>query len=207
MIARSSDVRSALRGRQRGFLLNPYRFGEAPTRTYATWNPLDKAANISLYNSNLRASTSPSTSGLVRSTVGKSSGKWYWEYTTNVTAGMIGVALGSAQLTSYPGSDGSGRGYFHNGSKYLSSGASPYGIGYTSPLGKVIGVALDMDAGTVGFYVDGAYQGVAFSSLTGVYFAGAGGVNGPTINYDMNFGASPFARPVPPGFNHGLYSE
>lgn len=206
-ISQSTDIKSALRHRQQGFLINPFRFSSgAPSNTYATWNPSDKNANIILSNGNLRAATDSGTNGLVRSTIGKSSGKWYWEYTTESVAGMIGIANASATLAGYPGADSNGRGYFHTGNIYVNSAGTSYGVGYTYDLGKVIGVALDMDAGSIGFYVNGAYQGLAFTPLSGVFFAAAGGVGGPTIYYNMNFGATPFVHPVPAGFNPGLYN-
>lgn len=52
-------------------------------RVYATWNPADKGGGVILLNGNrsVSLSTTPTDGGSVRSTIGKSSGKWYWEVT------------------------------------------------------------------------------------------------------------------------------
>ena len=68
----------------------------------------------------------------------------------------------------------------------------------------VIGIALDMDAGTVTFYKNGASQGVAFSGLTGrsiVAWVSTGtGSVGAVITFVSNFGQRPFAYTAPSGF-------
>src|SRR3989344_5257710 len=55
--------------------------------TFATWNPSDKSASITFSGSDLTATgpTSGSTFFSVRATIGKSSGKWYWESTGGST--------------------------------------------------------------------------------------------------------------------------
>lgn len=57
-----------------------------PSVTYATWNPSDKSANVTLSNGNLTATITANTAFYgARATIGKSSGKWYWEQTVSDT--------------------------------------------------------------------------------------------------------------------------
>lgn len=56
-------------------------YGAVVGTTYATWNPADKSADITLSLGNLKATQTTSSWDSVRSTIGKTSGKWYWEYT------------------------------------------------------------------------------------------------------------------------------
>ena len=76
-----------------------------------------------------------------------------------------------------------------------------FGAAYTT--NDVIGIALDMTAGTVEFFLNGSSQGIAYSGLTGTVYAAAG-EDGQQIT--ANFGASAFAFAVPAGFNSGLYN-
>jgi hypothetical protein len=172
--------------------------------TYTTWNPSDKGSAVTLTNGNLKV-TSSSWSG-ARSTVGKSSGKWYWEYTPAGTNGniILGVATPTASVSFYLGSDAGGYGYYNaNPPKTMRNAAQvAYGTDFT--YGTVIGVALDMDAGTVTFYNNGVSQGVAFSGLTGTIHAAAS-VSSAGIEVLANFGATAFSYTPPAGFNAGLY--
>jgi len=59
-------------------------------------------------------------------------GKWYWEIlTVNAANLMIGIMNSSGALTSFPGSDTNGYGYYSvDGNKYTNSGAVAYGNSY-----------------------------------------------------------------------------
>jgi hypothetical protein len=92
--------------------------------------------------------------------------------------------------------------YGNTGTKYVNANAAAYGATYTS--GHVIGVALDMDAGTVTFYKNNVSQGVAFTGLTGTIFAHVSG-GSQACTYIANFGATPMTYAPPAGFNAGLY--
>jgi hypothetical protein len=172
--------------------------------TYATWNPADKAASITLSGGNLIA-TLTTTPAAVRSTIGKSSGKWYWEIKVSVSHASVvnGVATSSASLATYCGGDAFGWGYACDGTSY--NNAIPnnlYGAAWVN--GDIIGVALDMGAGTITFYKNNISQGIAYSGLTGIVFAMASS-NGIATAYTANFGATAFQYTPPPGFNAGLY--
>ena len=61
--------------------------------TYATWNPSDKGTVFTLSNVNKTITQASTGNGLVRATIGKSSGKWYWEVvTTRTTDYYVGIA-------------------------------------------------------------------------------------------------------------------
>lgn len=177
--------------------------------TYATWNPADKGANATLSGGNLSIVTYANSSA--RATVGVSSGKWYWEITR--TAGLDALAgVGSATAavfasggSAYPGADAQGWSYYSNdGSKFHSGSSSAYGAAWA--IGAVVGVALDMDAGTLTFYKNGVSQGVAATGLTGTMYPMIGGAsNGGTSSASANFGATAFAYSVPSGFNAGIF--
>lgn len=182
----------------------------AIARTYATWNPSDKGGGVVLANGNLKVSlvTTPADGGSVRSTIGKSSGKWYWEITALTSWALPGIATSLAPVgaSNYYANGNYGHGYYGSngilyGTKAQSWTTAPYGGG------SVIGMALDMDAGTLRIYKNGIDLGIAFAGLSGIYFAAEGNY---TLNQDLstaNFGATAFVYPVPSGFNAGLYTE
>ena len=170
-----------------------------------TWSPTDKSGAITLSNGNLTASV-PASGAMVRSAIGKSSGKWYWEYTVGgSTDGPIGgIANASASLAQYTGSNVNSWGYYgFNGLKYTNATGAAYGSAFG--IGAVIGVALDMDAGTITFYLNGVNKGVAYSGLSGAMYASYSGSGSNVGSAVANFGASAFAYTVPAGFNSGLY--
>jgi hypothetical protein len=179
--------------------------GGAPSS--AGWNPADKSAGVILSNNNYTANISGSN-GAVRSLLVKTAGKWYWEVAvTGAGILMAGVANGAADLavqlgTSNPNSwTYSGNGYvFHSG--YLA-----YGQTFTA--GSVIGIALDMDAGTLSFFKNGVSLGVAFTGIVGPVYAVVGQNGSTSTSSDTNFGQTDFLYSAPTGytaFNGSLIS-
>ena len=168
--------------------------------TYATWNPSDKGAAVVLSNGNLTASLG---TDMVRSTISKSSGKHYWEVTFDALTGLtIGIANSTASLTSYLGFDANGWSYYSsNGNKVNNVTQVAYGATYVA--GDIVGVALDMDAGTITFYKNGASQGQAYSGLSGTMFAALGDDNSSGQG-TANFGATAFTYTPPTGYTAGL---
>jgi len=181
---------------------------------FATWNPLDSGVDNAFSNGDLTVTHGAGLGWRVtRSTVGVSSGKWYWEVTKTAGGGatdcIVGVATASANLNSYCGSDAYAYGYLdYNGNRYHSGSGTAYGSTFAT--GDVIGVALnlvDMElefflmAGGVG---PGVSQGVIdISDLSGPIFAAVSGYAAGDAA-TANFGASPFVGTVPTGFNEGL---
>ena len=166
---------------------------------YATLNPLDKNAGLSPTNGNLDVvGVSGTTHRMIRGTIGVSSGKWYWEITAVSTAGspFVGIAKQSASLADGQavGSDAFGWGYSqYIGQKYTNGTLSSYGAGWTS--GDIIGIAFDVDNGTITFYKNGTTQGVAFTGLTsGPYFPAVSVYHPDQLV--ANFGQRAFAYPL-----------
>jgi len=166
---------------------------------YATLNPLSKSSSITLANGNLDASTAGGGAwGSAVSTLGLSSGKWYFEATcgSGVANPMVGYTSSSADINTYLGGVSGSAAYFGNGSAYINGSPSPYGASYTT--GDVIGVAIDMDAGTIVCYKNNTTQGTLVSGLTGTIFVGVSSTNGTAMT--VNMGQRPFAYTAPSGF-------
>lgn len=173
------------------------------TANYCVLNPVSPLASGTISNANLTF-TSGAADAICVGTFGVSSGKWYWEITaTNVNASIsyIGI-IGQppASLTVDLSTPSNGYCYLSNGNKGNNNTRVNYGATFTS--GDVIGVALDMDAGTLVFYKNNATQGTAYSSLTGTVSPaisdGSGASSGAVFN--CNFGQRPFAYTAPSGF-------
>lgn len=176
------------------------------TNTYATWNPADKAAAITLTNNNLTATADNTTTENCRSTIGKSTGKWYWEYTINaaITNSISHGVETTAELTSaLCGATTAGYGYNDVGQKKNNGVDSAYG---TAPAnGDVLGILLDMDNGQISVRRNGTDFGIMFSGLSGTYYAGFSSAFGAN-SVVANFGATAFAQSLPAGYNSGLYN-
>lgn len=179
-------------------------------KVYATWNPADKSPEAQLYSGNLACDfvTGAATSQYgCRATIGKSSGKWYWElhYTRADKFGMIvGIGTAGENVNSYPGS-GAGYGYYHNDGKKYHGGI---GETYASPwsVGAYVRVCLDMTTGTLAFAINNGAFSDAYTGLSGTFYPFIGETNSNNISTCVaNFGQSAFQYAVPSGFNPGLW--
>jgi hypothetical protein len=165
---------------------------------YATLNPLANGPNQTLSNGNLELATS--SSGLrasVLGTIGVSSGKWFWEMTVGSNLrGAVGIASTIPDLTIGPGIQASTYVYNFSG-ELLSNNTSINGYGPTWSSGDVIGVAYDLDAGTLTFYRNGTSLGTAYSGLSGTFLPITGDASsGGTFDGSFNFGQRAFAYPL-----------
>ncbi|MFZ2306845.1 MAG: SPRY domain-containing protein [Rhodoferax sp.] len=169
--------------------------------TFATWSTTDKGSSVSLSGGNLTA-TQTSTAGMVRATVGKSSGKWYWEIKPTSTQNNVGVAKATASLSNYVGGDANGWGlYSADGKVYNNNAGGPPYTTYGN--GDTLGFALDMDAGTLTLYKNGSLIGVIVTGLTGTIYP-AWGNAGSADSCVANFGAAAFDYTPPSGYYPGL---
>ncbi|WP_432664898.1 SPRY domain-containing protein [Wukongibacter baidiensis] len=167
-----------------------------------TWDSNDKGKDVILSENDLTAIVPYNLNG-VKATVPRSSGKWYWEMEIGYMINMlIGIANNDASMQSAQYDTDNIRAYYsYDGN--IFPGRTKYGERYTS--NTVIGVALDLDNGTIEFFKNGVSQGVAFtdiSSMGEVYpyvSSGSGSYNENTVT--ANFGASPFKYDIPEGFS------
>jgi len=192
------------------FILTFGIFLSAPVfaSTYATWDTVLCDANITLSGGNLTATGDGGAAGdSCLSNVGKSSGKWYWEITivsADANGSLSGIGTSAKTLSTWLGNDAVSYGYYSaNGRKFFNSANLGYGATYTT--GDVIGVALNMDDGEIEFFKNGTTQGVAYTGISGTFYAGMSAW--ATNSLTANFGATPFSYTEPFGFNAGLCAE
>lgn len=180
--------------------------------TYATRNPSDKSANISLSWWNLVATATNTAWKSVRATIGKSSWKRYWEVVVQIPSGtwnaMVGIWRATVPLSSYLGNDLYWRAYYSYISKADAKNAynNNVNLTYWSAFVKwdVIWVALDMDNWTLEFYRNNTSQWVLATWLSWTYYPMVS-PNENTSYHIANFGATPLTYTPPSGFNAGLY--
>ena len=173
---------------------------DSPTNTSATVsnycvvNPLTIVSGNTISNGNLTISGNGTTYNNT-STIAVTSGKWYYEVSVP-SAGNYYIGIGtsdgqaanfSSQYVTYR----SGTGY-----KNITGTQTVYGATYTT--GDTIGVAFDLDAGTIEFYKNNSNQGsISLPSSTINSWYPVMYVNG-TIH--LNFGQQPFTYTPPTGF-------
>jgi hypothetical protein len=182
---------------------------DVPTNTsatvanYCTWNPLNSfgsAATIS--NGNLNIVTPTANGGTTLGTMAVTSGKWYWEVTPSVQATFIqmGIVSTTIALAAYLESMSTSL-YFISGNKGTGPSGTIVAYGSTITNGDVVGIALDMDAGTLEFYKNGVSMGVAFTGISGTYAPAIGdSANTISTTSAVNFGQRPFSYTAPSGF-------
>jgi hypothetical protein len=123
-------------------------------------------------------------------TIFPTSGKWYWEVffvSSGNDAGVLGIQRSGLDIGAYPGKTANGYGYdsYGSGLKIHNNSSSAYGSSYGA--NDIIGVALDLDNGTLTFYKNNSSQGQAFSgidsSLGWSFSYGAGYLNTFVVNF------------------------
>jgi len=181
--------------------------GKTLAVTYATWNSATTDAGVTLSNGDLTATSNLGAWASAFTTISKTTGQWYWEITLDATP-YNGPAIGIIE-SSYSSTDTYftqsvyGWGFRVDGQKETNDTQAGYVSAYS--VGDIVGVALDLDAGTIRYYVNGVPQGVGFTSLSGDFY-GAVSVNGLAglTAFTANFGATAFAFEPPGGFCEGL---
>jgi len=168
---------------------------------YCTFNPLAIGSGVTLSNGNLDFASSTANS-TARSTFAVSSGKWYWEITATTSTPELNIGITDASTydnSVYPGATASSYGYYTGTGQKLNNGTL-FSYGASIAVGDVVGIALDMDAGTITFYKNGSSQGTAFTGLTGAKQPAVSSATGGTKTATANFGQRPFAYTAPSGF-------
>lgn len=193
-----------------------------PAVTYATWDPAYNTSAWKLSNNNLTFYTTVTGPGVGgRATVGKSSGKWYWEVTYQsggktfmqgiisssvnmATAGCLGCGTAPAQShwrvvysTGTWGTPATSTDYSAAGPKALMTNGPSIGDTY--------GFALDMDNYTLKVYykrAGGTCSGpyLTWTGLSAGTWYPVASTGGGTHTVTANFGQNAFACTPPAGF-------
>jgi len=146
--------------------------GPAPV-VPVVWNSADKAAGVTLSVSDTVATYVSGTRSGAGSTDAKTSGKWYFEVLIGAGPGAnqgVGISPPSASRTIDLGQSADTYAYRMDGTTYFDTvfnGAAGYTAGV---LGTVIGVAFDIDGGTLEYFHNNTSQGqesVTLNSGTG----------------------------------------
>ena len=172
--------------------------------TYATWNPSDKSADITLTNWNLTAENTWTGWDWVRSTISKTSWKWYWEIIIDSwwIESISGIANSSATLTHFLWSDVNGWGYYGNNWNKTNGWLSVYWASYIA--WDIIWIALDLDTNDIEFFKNNVSQWVAFTWLTWTYFAMTTPI--AWVKSTTNFWETTLTYTPPSWFNAWLYT-
>ena len=166
-----------------------------PTNNFSVFNVLSMGSTFSnVQEGNLEFYRSSATSSASAGTMAVSSGKYYYEIYL-VSRGSTGASFAvGIQDSSLSLSVVNGYAYYFLNGQFLTFGAgSAYGS--TLVAGDILGVAYDLDAGTLTFYKNGVSLGVATSSLTSAsyipLFVDGGGNNVSLYSSTqvLNFGA------------------
>lgn len=143
-----------------------------------------------------------SINGSIRTSIGKTSGKWYWEVKLNGSDAAVYVGVANSNFpvgSTSPASNANWR-WAYNGTKYPSY--DPYGAKWN--VNEVIGVALDSDNGTLEFYKNGVSIGISHTDLKtlGEVFPVIGTGGGSfSRTATINFGYTPFSYAIPRGYS------
>ena len=173
---------------------------------YCTLNSASPIASGSFSDGNLKFTTG-NADAIAVGTVAVSTGKWYWEITATTVSASVSpfAAIGiigqpPASLTVDLRTPSNGYCYISDGDKGNNNTKTAYGSTYET--GDVIGVALDLNAGTLAFYKNDIGQGTAYSSLSGSFSPAIGDLAGAAGGavLECNFGQKPFKFPPPKGF-------
>ena len=186
----------------------------------ATWSPTSKGGAVTLSNVNLTAQLNAASAAgdVVKCSVGKSSGKWYWEVHIDAASGnnsnnWVEIGIVASGFVIDTGSIGdTNLGYslnFNNNVRHGGVNYTAIPTTYAQP-GNTVGLALDLDAKTLTFYVNGVvghvFSGIAAGTWIPAVGTPYGGAGAAQATLTANFGATAFTYPVPSGFNPGLYS-
>jgi hypothetical protein len=190
---------------------------DTPTNNFATLNPLvaqTKAPTYSQGNLKFDYNTANSSHWAIGvSTVGLSTGKWYWEVELDAIPGYAQIGILGDQTAhilgnpdaddNYVGKYARGYAFQHNGgNSYNNNSSSGFG-GNNTVAGDINNFALDMDNHKLYYGINGTWQNsgdptsgstgtgaLAISNDQSLYFPA---VSAEDANWICNFGNPPFA--------------
>lgn len=179
-------------------------FDSQGSETFATGNPLDKNAAITLTGGDLIATATNASVQNIRGTIGRAAGsglKIYFEgkvkaaITNSIS---FGVQTSAESLSALCGDTTAGYGYNDVGQKKHNGVDTAYGG--TPVLNDIIRCCLDLQNNEVTFGLNATMYAVAFTGLSGTFYAGwSSGFGANSIEF--NFGDTTFAFTPPTGFN------
>lgn len=209
LIIRSADVRAALRSRQRGFLLNPFRFGVALPA--ARFDSAATSGNYTLSNSDRTLTATGASFGTASTTVSRNSGKYYFEMLVVASAApnandmTIGVTTGTGanRFPSQIGDSANSWGYVAARGRYYHSSTND---GHsTCANGDVVMVAVDFTAGALYFGKNGTWNdssnpaagtGAAYTSgVSGTVYPGASVFNIGSLTFRGDAASQSYSPP------------
>lgn len=193
------------------------------TNNFATLNPLVYTSGGANYSEgNVKVNTNDATRSAGVSTIGVSSGKWYWEikHTSGASNSQVGISYDPQELTrnttavgetsdswSYVAADGDIRhdaGDLHSGSSFSD--------------GDIMNIALDLDNNYVYFGKNNTYQnsgnpasgssgtgGFALDAGETYFFIGGDRTTGGGATQEVNFGNPSFS--ISSGNTDGKYGN
>ncbi|MEC0306885.1 hypothetical protein P4H67_08960 [Paenibacillus lautus] len=174
-------------------------------------NQNDSFNNVNLSNNDLSLTA---TSFAIRSTLGKTRGKWYWE--VKLDSGNNSLLIGITSKL-FPINGGTTTGSIGD-ALYIRAFFGQTGTihpenllyGTVLAVGDVIGVAMDLDIGTLEFFINGGSMGVSHNNLRllGEVFPFFKSNTIGNKKITVNFGSSPFSYSVPNGYlPYAFYSD
>ena len=181
------------------------------TNNYPTFNPLIKPTtdNLTIENGNLSRTNGASDAWTqIYTTIGASSGKYYFEAKIDSTSNSDGFLFGIADVDSFDNSSGVNIGtvtrnylYQSNGNKRTSGTDTAFGDSLTT--GDIVGVAFDLDNNYIYFSKNGTWQdsgdptsgasgtGSAFNITSGYTYCPAFATYYTPDDFSANFGGCP----------------
>jgi len=181
----------------------------SPAISYGAYATLDTTAhgNGTLSNGNLTWSTTQNSYQGAEANVHKTCGQWYYEITytsgdTRINTGVVDSFYDAISGNNRIGDDAHGWGFIdisteknHNGTQ------SSYGSSVAA--GDILGVAVDVDGGTIELFKNGSTMGVMFNTglPSDVYFyTEINAFPSGSTSFTVNFGATAFTYTPPTGF-------
>jgi hypothetical protein len=178
---------------------------DCPSNVFATMNALDNGwFDGTFSNGNNTVVTNASKENYFTSTLGASSGKYYWEVKISASGSnkdFIGIAdkvSNNNDFTPYSGNNKMRSYYGSTGVSVIGSTGTAFGA--TFGAGDIIGVAMDLDNHKIYYSKNGVFQGsgnpstgangldIDTSPASGFYYAQGANIHNTSSTYQTNFG-------------------
>ena len=199
---------------------------DTPQNNFCTLNPLDNYyANATFSEGNCKMVAPGTGYGYPKSTIGVSSGKWYFEAKASDLNGnlFVGIAsttgTGTEQELGYSAND-YGYKFASGGAGSIRTAGSENAYGNAISTSDILGVAFDLDNNKLYFSKNGTYQNsgdpaagsngfsitAASSTVSGFYSPSASEINSSNSSaVELNFGNPSFS--ISSGNNDGKYGN